>query len=132
MSLDIDAFTNAVTLFVKAETPKQAILAHKKIVLEAFRRVILKTPVDTGRARMGWMLTINSPTDAVPPAGKYDSPDLTGGLAAISTLGFAQVVWLSNNVEYIGWLEEGRPGPGSPQAPNGMLAVTLVEIQNGL
>jgi len=46
-------------------------------------------------------------------------------LAALAGLPAYQVVWISNNVDYIEELEHGH----SWQAPHGMLAVTVAELR---
>lgn len=98
-----------------------------KIGFEALKRVVQKTPVDTGRARGNWQVSVGQPIETV-----RDERDKRGG-RTISE-GFdvmdaqAQpygVVYISNNVDYIGPLEDGS----SKQAPEGMVAVTVAEIE---
>ena len=47
------------------------------------------------------------------------------GLAILTGLPAFSVVWLSNNLDYILFLEEGS----SRQAPQGMVAVTVQELR---
>ena len=98
----------------------------RAIALEVFRRVILKTPVDTGRARGNWQCTIS-----VPAASVADVEDKGGGKAiaqaADEVMGWEPskvVIFLTNNLPYIQRLEDGY----SKQAPAGMVAVTLAEL----
>lgn len=113
--------------------------ATRMIALEVFRRIILKTPVDTGRARGNWMCTIGAPSEAL-AAGEgwlqgtaeaglsYDK----GGRAAIQAAADEVMSWkpadvaifLTNNLPYIQRLEEGW----SKQAPAGMVAITIAEF----
>lgn len=115
---EIDAFAKKVAINVTA--------LQKKIVLEALRRLVMKTPVDTGRARGNWQVTI-----AAPAEGQLQETDTIGtatilqGLEAIASLPAYEVVWISNNVDYIELLEHGH----SKQAPAGMLAVTVEELR---
>jgi hypothetical protein len=105
---------------------KQMKLVIQKITMEAFERVVLKTPVDTGRARANWSPAIGAPTTASSP----DKMDKSGG----ATIALAQKaafdwncigsIFLCNNLPYIGALEYGS----SRQAPAGMVRVTLGEI----
>lgn len=104
----------------------------RKIVLTAFRRVILRTPVKTGRARGGWLCTIGTP--AIPTEGlaAVNDTDRSGRNAVAGAeegVGMwdpltGKAVILTNNVPYIGRLEHGS----STQAPNGMVAVTVAEL----
>lgn len=100
--------------------------AVKKTATEVFSRVIMRTPVDTGRARSNWTATIGQHT-----AATTDYADPTG-ISAISAASAVVSgwnheqgsVWLSNNLPYIGPLEYGH----SKQAPVGMVGVTIAEF----
>ena len=101
------------------------------IALTGLKRIVERTPVDTGRARGNWQVTLNSPTDR-----KTEQLDQSGagtvgkGMAILRQLpnhGIGQVIWISNNVEYIVDLEEGH----SPQAKAGvMVALTIHELSS--
>jgi len=43
-------FNKKVIAFASIQVPAQVVIFHKKITLEVLRRLILRTPVDTGRA----------------------------------------------------------------------------------
>lgn len=88
--------------------------------LEILSRVVLSTPVDTGRARGNWQTDIDDI-----PAGEIDRIDATGqeaisaGTATINASRNFPVIHLANNLPYIGALNYGKP-PGtqhSKQAP---------------
>jgi hypothetical protein len=100
----------------------QMIKFQKVIALEALRRIVLKTPVDTGRARGNWQTTINR----LPPSEPIEPVDpITAGLPEISKLTDLGVIFIANNLPYIERLESGY----SKQAPNGMVALTLEELR---
>lgn len=97
-------------------------LVVRKVSLDLHRSVVLKTPVDTGRARANWQAGVN-----IAPSGSLHQEDKTGSatidtvkriLAAVKA---GDVIWIVNNVEYITHLEKGS----SKQAPAGMMRVTL-------
>ena len=119
-------FNREVTQFARS-IPGKVTVMQKKIVLEALLRLVEKTPVDTGRARGNWQVTIGSPAE-----GQFDQTDKEGGdtiakgLAALAGLPDMQVVWISNNIDYIEELEHGHSG----QSPEGMLAITIEELRN--
>lgn len=100
-------------------------LVIRKIALDMFTRVILKSPVDTGRFRGNWQVAIESI-----PSGTLALDDKTG-TATISkvtavTLGLraGQTITLVNNLAYARALEYGH----SKQAPAGMVRLTLTEF----
>lgn len=102
-------------------------IVSRKIALEMFRRVILRTPVDTGRARGNWQTTVGAPA-----FGTLDETDKSGR-AAIARATTVCLAWkavsgawifLANNLPYIERLEHGY----SKQAPSGMVAITVAEF----
>jgi hypothetical protein len=99
---------------------------QKRIALEGLKRVVQRTPVDTGRARGGWQVA-RSDNDV--DTGQRDgsgASTVSAGLSIINrvTIPFGEIV-IFNNVRYIVFLEEGSSG----QAPQGMVDVTLRELQ---
>ena len=115
----------------QADTEQRALLTIKRIVLEMFKRVMQRTPVDTGNARANWDIGINAIPDG------FEATVETGELGDISQRAFAKgltefesfkigdTAYIVNNVEYIGFLEDRR----SDQAPNGMVKITVREFQ---
>lgn len=112
----------------KAKSEQKMKTAIRKITMEAFRGVVLKTPVDTGRARANWSPSIGAPTTA-----SYPKKRAKTGRSSISAARKATFDWncigsifLCNNLPYIVALEYGS----SKQAPAGMVWVTLSEISS--
>lgn len=117
-------FTKSLRAFEnKAGTRMKSIV--QKIGMEAFKRVIEKSPVDTGRFRANWGVQIGSPY-----TGTINSTDKSGRLAIASAQALAQMwngqgsIFLCNNVPYSIPLEYGH----SKQAPGGMVRTTVAEI----
>ena len=104
-------------------------VVFRKIAFDVFRRIILRTPVDTGRARGNWFATIG-----VQSSEKTDSTtrDATSSAARVVDTWQAQdniAAIMTNNLPYIETLERGRIGnKGSIQAPQGMVKITLAEF----
>jgi len=98
----------------------------RMLSLEILRRLVLKTPVDTGRARGNWQVD-----EGQPPEGELATTDLNGsatidrGSAQLQNLPNFPHVWIVNNVPYIERLEHGWSG----QAPAGMMGVTMREVE---
>lgn len=90
------------------------------LTLKVFRGVVFLTPVDTGRARSGWQIGIGSI-----PSGNPSSSSSPPASPSVSSIDGKQKVFIVNNVTYIIFLEAGH----SDQAPSGMVAVTMAQIQ---
>lgn len=151
-------FNKALSDWALTAVPGHVEQVQKFFAFEALRRIVKRTPVDTGRARGGWQVTLNNPASAA--TGTQDPSGgqaIAEGNAVISVSQPFQVIWISNNVDYIRILEEGgfvppSPGPSktggsaskagraarkgkllvqggfSTQAPEGMVAITLREL----
>lgn len=88
--------------------------AMKIGIVEALRQVTISTPVDTGRARWGWFLTINVPSPETPPEGKYSAPKINERMQSINdNFTVSDTLYLTNNVSYVPKLNKGS----SKQAP---------------
>ena len=88
--------------------------------LEILSRVVLSTPVDTGRARGNWQTTLNAPATAeverLDPSGASAISDGTGTINGAPQF---PLICIANNLPYIGALNYGKP-PGkqhSKQSP---------------
>lgn len=114
-------FNALVDEFAGQFVPDQVTLFQKRIALEALRKIVLRTPVDTGRARGNWQTTIG----AAPESESLQADPIQAGVNAIHQLGAFSIVFVSNNVPYIIYLEDGT----SQQAPAGMVQLTLEELK---
>lgn len=101
---------------------KEASNFVRLIALDLYSRITKRTPVDTGRARAGWAISVNAPSDYVPPEGSGDVQMIESD---ISGFDLDQVIYIFNNVHYIVYLENGS----SDQAPAGMVRISLAEIE---
>jgi len=98
----------------------------KRVSLSLFRKIVERTPVDTGYARGSWVIGVNvlaaSPGDrsAYPPGSLANLEETK--LSTLDDDPFS-VVFITSSAPYIGRLEAGW----SPQArnPNGMVAVSV-------
>lgn len=114
----------------------------QRLALDMMGRIILRTPVDTGRARSSWDLSIGKPSEWVPPeregkgkkivAGQTFTMNANAG-ASVDSKAFstakditaAQPVFIVSNLDYIEALENGH----SKQAPVGMVVISLAEVE---
>jgi len=100
-------------------------LRIRKIGLELLKKLIDKTPVDTGHLRHNWQVTINTQTDT-----ELAGED-TGGIATfnrekvkLTNLGTGPLVVFQNPAPYAERIETGT----SKQAPQGMVRISLQEV----
>lgn len=140
---------------IKSE--KQAVVACQKIAMEAFKRVIEKSPVGDpskwdagfvaagtklgwfdknyvgGRFRANWGVSIGSPFQGTnedhdkTPVGNRGGKTIADAEWKGAAWNGRGSIYLNNNVPYSVVLERGH----SKQAPSGMVRLTVAEMQNG-
>jgi nucleoid DNA-binding protein len=128
----------------------------RKVALTLIKKVVERTPVDTGRARGNWQVSLNTPRNSEIGRKDKTGEKVKAEAQSLITNKFFEgnadktVIWLANNVPYILVLEFGQfvpkdPGPSkdkrkdrfgqvlvkggfSVQAPHGMVDVSLGEV----
>ncbi len=115
----------------------------KKLAVEAFSSITELTPVDTGRARASWAMSLNAPSDFLPPdldpkqrsewKKKKGTKEPIFATAEVDYTVLARVdgkqpLYIVSNLVYIEPLEEGH----SAQAPAGMVRITLAALEIGV
>ncbi len=140
---NVEAFNAKLTATVKDMGAEEVTILQRAIAVEAVGRIIEKTPVDTGRAVGNWQVsqTVAAKTKAaflkgtrhgkqktLTEAEKRELQDRTrlAGEKVIAGVTPYDIIWISNNVNYIERLEAGH---SKVQALHGMVAVTLVELE---
>lgn len=97
--------------------------------VEFYRQVIIATPVDTGRARNGWNITVGTPSEIIPPEGNYSMPNIAQhGYETIISVTPDQVIYITNRVHYI----EKLNGGSSRQAPARFVELAAGRVQEGV
>ena len=116
--------------------------AYRAMVLQLFTSIVKRTPVDRGRLRGNWQITIGS----FPNNEELDVRDKSGSSAvsrAKPVLEYPNIdegyTFIHNNLPYAQTAEFGEWGDGpktvggySKQAPSGMVRVTLTEFERAL
>lgn len=124
-------FSIDLSRLVEKAKGKQEV-AVKKVMLELFSKVIYKSPVRSGRFRANWTIGNGNANRTTSMAEDKAGAGTIGKIAAdISAINLAgQSIWLTNSLPYSLILENGRGNgkPGSLQAPQGMVKITLMEI----
>lgn len=101
-------------------------LVVRKITFQAFSRVVEKSPVDTGRFRANWNVSLGAP-DYTFTTSTNQARGMEEAQKAL-TLPVGGVTAISNGLPYAGELERGS----SKQAPMGMIRLTALEISQKL
>lgn len=95
----------------------------RKVSFDLWNNVTRRTPVDTGRARGSWNITeevTDLSTKAPKQKGEKYPANVKGNVGQITG---KRAVYITNNVEYIEYLEDGW----SDKAPAGMVKVAIAE-----
>lgn len=109
----------------KVDSLEKAEAVFQKVAFDMSRRIIMRTPVDTGRARANWQPGINArPSTSVASFDKSGRQATSAAKSSVSELKIGDVFSLVNNVAYIVPLEFGH----SSKAPNGMVRITVAEF----
>lgn len=93
------SFSGDINAFVK-KTERKTLNIFRAVSYDVFGRIVVRTPVDTGRLRGNWHIS------------------------QVITLG--ERVFISNNLPYAEAIEDGH----SKQAPMGMVKVTIAEFDS--
>lgn len=133
-------FAANIQRFVE-KTKIKADLLLRKLALDAYRGVVMVSPVDTGRFRLNWQVGINrtpmtryEPQEGYkpPPLGApptaFESGNAKGTEVEVFKAKFGDTIIIANNVVYAYPLETGT----SKQAPNGVLKVVFAQISRSL
>lgn len=127
MGTNLKQFNAALKKASKKFIGENIVKFHKAVVLEAFTRIVKRTPVDTGRARGNWQLGINTSSNTILDVKiKDEETALRIGLQALTSITPFSIVHITNNLEYIYYLEYVRT---SEQHPEGMVEVTIAELK---
>ena len=121
-------FTTSVDVQKLAETINVNIATVvRAAATQLYGKLIERSPVDTGYFRRNWQVSVDVPATgtvgdkpaAGSKAGPPSAPDIPKG---------ALHVWITNNVQYAESLENGH----SKQAPHGMVAISVAEVEAGM
>lgn len=117
-------FAAQIAEFV-AKAKGNADIVVRKVALEMFSRVIQKSPVDEGRFKSSWVVSINSiPTGDPGTIDKSGAPSFMRVNAAMVGFKAGDVITMCSNLSYSRRLEYGW----SKQAPSGVVRITVVEF----
>ncbi len=136
----VGSFDDDVNKFQRKTVDKMN-QAIRKVSLEILGSVVLKSPVDTGRFRSNWQVSIGSVssgtvsyavTETIGERAGNKGPVYESTIAKsrgiANTAKAGDVIYIANNLPYAVRLEEGYSG----QAPAGMVTLTVQEFASTL
>jgi len=108
------------------EVGKNVVVVSDKLVAETagliLTGVVVATPVDTGRARGNWVVSVGQPViNAINVTDKTGRGTIVRGKQVAMARVSGQTIYICNNVPYIGRLNEGY----SSQAPAGFVETQI-------
>lgn len=124
MGTNYKQFSKGLKVKVRDITEEQMPTFYRLVGLDALSRIVLKTPVDTGRARGGWQININAIGEGAKVKSKSGDQVIAAGNKRLSAVKLTDTIYITNSVEYIIPLEFGH----SSQSPQGMVRVTVAEL----
>lgn len=108
------------------ETMDRADSIFRDVVMSMAGVIVRLSPVDTGKFKGAWRLSIDGYDTAVPETpDKQGSEVLAKMLTEIGNLTFGQAAYLQNNLPYAVPLEFGH----SQQAPSGIVHIAQAHFQ---
>lgn len=123
MKNNLTNFKVSLEKFGQLTNEKHAQLV-RLVTLDVLRRVVLKSPVRTGRFRANWNVGVGKPN--LSTSEETANTAMQKGQAQVKGIEDGKiVVYVSNNLDYAEALENGS----SKQAPQGVLGVTVAEIK---
>jgi len=124
--VDVNHFNLSLRTFAAVEVPKKIRQIHQKVALEALKSLVMKTRVRTGRARGNWQVENNHrPETATMDTDPDGSGTIQKGSGVIAEAQPFSVTYITNNVVYIVFLEDGR----GTFAGDHMMARTIEEAK---
>lgn len=120
--------SRSITFRIRPEVLRERIaevvqMATQKIAMQCLRGVVLRTPVDTGRARSNWNVSLDGPDTSEQGIDSAEGIISAGSSAILASKPYA-TIYISNGLPYITALEYGH----SKQAPGGMVRLTLDQV----
>lgn len=105
---------------------KNAEMAVKKVSIDVLAKVVQRSPVDTGRFRGNWVMSVASPNITTKDVtDKSGDATISHESANLQAFKLGESVYIMNSLPYSLRLENGY----SQQAPGGMVKLTIAEFQ---
>lgn len=122
-----DDFGAALDQFIE-KARKESTRRIRRAGMVALRKIVLRTPVDTGCCRANWRASVGFLDRTFNPAARDKSGAATTSAASarLESAVLGVDLWIGNSTPYVKPLEFGY----SKQSPEGMVQVTADEVKN--
>ncbi len=120
--VNADSFKRDVATIMVKGTQEQFGRVQRAVAMTALKHCVLNTPVDTGRARGGWQVGIDSVPAGERAHDKSGADTMRQNIPQVN--GTGHVVNIANNVEYITYLEHGT----DKMAPHAMVDRAIISV----
>lgn len=108
---DLRQFELGVSNFTVRVVPDRVRRVRDALALEGHRTIVMLTPVDTGRARANWQVSVGTPAEGFVEA--FDaggSATIARGAGIIAEASDPySMIWIHNGVPYVMYLNDGTP-----------------------
>jgi hypothetical protein len=105
---DFRQFDHELRDFAEKQVPEEVNKVKRAVALQLLVSVVQDTRVDTGRARGGWSVALDeASTRKLKRLDKTGNHVVALGSRKIAEAEFGQDIWISNNVQYIDYLNSG-------------------------
>lgn len=102
-------------------------LVVRKVLLDVWTELVMRSPVDTGRFRASWLYGAGTmPRGVAAQTGSTESPVAAPSAPDFAGAGMGGTFFVVNNLPYAYRLETGH----SKQAPSGLVGLTVLKFND--
>ena len=99
---------------------------QKRVAVDLTRNLVLNTPVDTGRARANWIVTVGKPSNRTLQITDKTGSKTVAKAEKINIPAEGDLIFISNNLPYIVYLDKGT----DKMAPFNIVQRSLKAVAN--
>jgi hypothetical protein len=116
---------NKLRDFFNVTGPERFKFHKSKVIVRVASKIVKRTPVKTGRARGGWVVSMERDTEETGRLDKIGNATITQIISDVAQIPWNRNAHITNPVPYVKYLENGPNR--SDQAPEGFILVTVHE-----
>ena len=126
--MSVQSFGKELKAFSK-RTDVELDVTVRKVALALFDGITEKNPVDTGRAKGNWNLSVGKMDKSTKDNATSTAKGQPGKAPNMKKGDGDKAIWITNSLPYINALEHGH---SQKQAPHGMVNLTVNEVRASL
>jgi hypothetical protein len=109
--------------------PREVNYTVRRAALAIDQTLVMSTPVDTGQARSNWNVSTGAPQEQIVEPVSAGAA-IARGAAVINGRRSEETIFITNNVPYIGRLNEGSSAQAPAMFVEGAIAAGVAAVQN--